>query len=185
MTKNPDGTFKRSYRKWSSMIRRCTSPKSHIWKYYGGRGITVCERWLDRAGYLNFEADMGEPPPGLTLERKDNNLGYSPTNCKWATMKEQHQNKRQRGRVPGSLRDKAFKAGLPYMVVYLRIRNGGWSEERALSTPKIVRTSRLNKYGLGYKNSALVEIPRTPTSGEVSKTKGGSEGVSCIGHPTE
>ena len=128
------------------MIRRCYSKKSHNYKYYGARGIKVCDRWSTRGGvgYRNFVTDMGEPPEGLTLGRIKNELDYSPENCKWQTWKEQCVDKRKSGPPPNpnSLRSKAKVAGLAYMVVYLRIRSG-WSEERALTTPKIEKFSKI------------------------------------------
>ena len=74
------------------MIKRCTNPQSWNWKYYGGRGITVCDRW--RYSFENFLADMGEKPEGLTLDRTNNELGYSPENCRWSTLSEQAFNRR-------------------------------------------------------------------------------------------
>lgn len=74
------------------MKRRCLNPRDRQYPEWGGRGITICNRWLD---FNNFYADMGERPEGMTLERKDNNGNYEPGNVKWATATEQQQNTRK------------------------------------------------------------------------------------------
>lgn len=79
-----------AYRSWKGMKRRCFDTKHTPYKYYGGRGITVCERWMD---FNNFLEDMGEPPEGKTLGRIDNDLGYFKENCEWQTTDQQSNNK--------------------------------------------------------------------------------------------
>jgi hypothetical protein len=77
---------------WSSMRQRCSNPKTQSYKYYGARGIKVCDRW--EHSFENFLSDMGPRPDGLTLERNDNDRGYSPDNCCWATHSRQSKNRR-------------------------------------------------------------------------------------------
>jgi hypothetical protein len=92
--------FKSEYRSWCAMKARCLNPKNKRYRRYGGRGITVCERWLH--SFPNFIEDMGPRPPGLTLERKDNDGNYEPSNRKWATHVEQANNRHIRRRKDGT-----------------------------------------------------------------------------------
>lgn len=81
------------YRTYTHMLNRCYSPTSQFYYRYGGRGITVCDRWRGIEGFDNFLADMGERPEGLTLDRHNNEKGYSPDNCRWADKYDQAFNK--------------------------------------------------------------------------------------------
>lgn len=126
----------RTYEAWAGMNRRCNNPRNKRYASYGGRGITICERWKV---FENFFADMGEVPEGLSLERRDNNLGYTPENCKWGTLEEQMNNTRRnryfeyRGQKLTAPQI-ARLCGLPIEVVRRRLLTG-WDIERAVTQP--------------------------------------------------
>jgi hypothetical protein len=82
----------KTYRAWSDMKSRCYNEKVQAYKYYGARGIFVCSRWRD--SFINFYQDLGECPPGYSIERINNDNGYYPENCKWIPLKAQGQNRR-------------------------------------------------------------------------------------------
>jgi hypothetical protein len=123
---------------WCKMRRRCYDSKCEQFPHYGGRGISVCDRW--RESFVNFISDMGECPKGMTIERRDNDGNYEPRNCRWATRKEQARNRRSSrlvlidGRVQ-SLAAWVDEFGQNYQKVHARISALGWGIERALKTP--------------------------------------------------
>lgn len=88
----------RLYRIWNSMKQRCGNPNAHAYANYGGRGITVCDEWIDDfSAFYNWAMQNGYSDK-LTIDRKNNDKGYSPDNCRWATMKEQQNNRRNNKR---------------------------------------------------------------------------------------
>jgi hypothetical protein len=118
------------------MMRRCSKKDDPYYPYYGGRGISVCKRWLE---FPNFLADMGERPLGMTLERVRNNEGYSPDNCRWASRKEQMKNQRRNKPITFNgttllLYEWAERLNVPKQRIRGRILRG-WTVEAALFAP--------------------------------------------------
>ena len=139
-----------TYKARRGMLDRCYNPNSKSYKHYGGRGITVCDRWLGKDGFINFLDDMGDCPKGMAIERIDNNKGYCPENCKWATSKEQNNNKRNNHIITfqsktQTLAQWAEEIGVTYRTLVNRIDTHGWSEERALTEPMHRRNKKMEE----------------------------------------
>lgn len=115
------GKKPRVYSAWKAMRERCLNPRNIAFKNYGGRGITVCERWRQ---FSEFLADMGEPPTNKhSIERKDNNGNYEPSNCVWATQMEQASNNRRNwhvtlGGVQMTVAEATRRTGLKHTRIY-------------------------------------------------------------------
>lgn len=116
------------------MISRCYDSANKNYKHYGGRGLTVCEEW--RKSVLQFDADMGDRPEGTTLERIDVNGSYCPSNCRWASQKEQTRNARSNLVLEFDGKKQCLGAwaeelGINYSTLYGRVVTKGWPLEKA------------------------------------------------------
>ena len=112
----------KAYRVWSNMMQRCFNQKADRSERYAARAITVCTRWRE---FENFYADMGDPPPGLSLDRINNAAGYGPSNCRWATRSEQQKNR------DSWAKDNTNRPG------YTKSRNGVWYKNAYVKKEKI------------------------------------------------
>lgn len=131
-----DGARPPEYTCWLSMRARCRNPKHPSYKDYGGRGISVCSRWDSFPAFL---ADMGLRPANGEIERRDNNQGYCPTNCYWATRSAQMKNTRRTLKVSLNgktqcLKDWCSELGLLYGTIMSRVKRG-WSADKAIAVP--------------------------------------------------
>ena len=121
------------------MKRRCTDPKDTAYNRYGGRGITVCNEWLISDNFFNWALENGYKD-GLTIDRIDNNKGYSPENCRWVTPKEQANNRRScvlityNGKTQ-NLMQWCKELDLDYKLIHNRLYKLKWSFEKAVSEP--------------------------------------------------
>ncbi len=126
------------YSTWAGMMSRCNNPRNNNYPNWGGRGIKVCDRWRL---FLNFLEDMGQPPTSShTIERKDNDRDYEPSNCRWATRTEQGNNKRNNRRYhyKGRLQtcgEIARDVGMDYYTLRQRLYRYGWSLHDAITKP--------------------------------------------------
>ena len=126
------------YSAWAGMIARCNNRENRAYDRYGGRGIRVCVRWCN--SYEKFLLDMGrKPTPKHSLDRIDNDKGYSPTNCRWATPHEQNLNKRNNRKltidgIALTVTEWVERSGMIRGTLWSRLEMG-WSPKRAVSTP--------------------------------------------------
>lgn len=133
------------YRAWVEMKRRCYDTKRPKYMDYGGRGITVCDRWLN--SYPNFLEDMRERPSvNHSLNRLDNNGDYSPSNCVWSTDKEQSNNRRTNHLLTLDNKTQTIQQwcdeyNIPDSTFHNRLRRG-WSVREAITTPRMTKYSK-------------------------------------------
>lgn len=148
------------HRVWTAMRSRCMNKSHESWASYGGRGITVCDRWFH---FENFLADMGPRPRGTSLDRINNEGGYSPDNCRWATRREQQRN--QRGNKLLTFQGETLclieweeRTGISSLAISTRIKRG-WSIEDALtvsSTPRYAHKKGQRKPRISHQSPSAL-----------------------------
>ena len=132
----------RLYKIYHGMMKRCYTPSTKCYKNYGGRGITVCNDWLENNGFMKFYnwSMMNGYNEKLTLDRSDNDKPYSPDNCRWSSVKQQNRNRRSNHNLTFKGETKPLcewsdMLGIKYKVLQSRVNYYGWSAEEALTIP--------------------------------------------------
>lgn len=146
---NKKGQRTRLYNIWAQMHSRCSHASRWDYKHYGGRGIRICQEWLDFISFKEWAERHGYND-SLTLDRIDPDLNYTPENCRWATNQEQQNNRRNNHYMTyngetHSMADWARIVNIPYSTLRSRKNNLGWSDEAALSTPVIHKGNRTDR----------------------------------------
>lgn len=144
-----NGKESAEYRTWAAMLSRCNNPRHRNYKNYGARGITVCDRW---SVYENFLADMGRRPSDLhSIDRIDNDAGYTPENCRWATYEQQNNNQRpRRNDLRVSTREQFTHEGKTQTIA-------AWCRELGL---KLVTYRARRKYGLSIEEALFTPLQK-------------------------
>ena len=121
-------------RTYRSMWNRCMNPNHISYERYGGKGVTICDRWLGYYGLQNFVDDMGERPDGCTLDRIDGTKGYSPDNCRWATPSTQNYNRKDWSGHRGVHKVEYYAKGRPYTYWRAQISFDGKTKSKSFKT---------------------------------------------------
>lgn len=136
-----NGVTTLEYRVWKKMRDRCTNSNNEYWRWYGGKGIKVCRRWVGLNGFTNFLNDVGRAPsPQHTLDRRRSGGNYTPSNCRWATRLEQARNTSRNINITHDGRTQCVQAwldefGIPKSTYLSRFCIYGWDRVRAATTP--------------------------------------------------
>lgn len=133
-------TKTRIYNTWKGMRQRCSSPSTSCYRYYGGRGITVCDEWQNFEPFYQWAISNGYAN-NLTIDRIDVNGNYEPSNCRWITLKEQQKNTRRNHLITfngetKTLNEWAEQLGISHTTLLDRLNYPNWSIEEALTIPK-------------------------------------------------
>lgn len=195
MPKHPNATHglteSPEYRSWCSMKARCCNPRNPSYARYGGRGITVCPRWLD--SFENFLADVGNRPgPKYTIDRFPNNDGnYEPGNVRWATAQEQSRNRRSNrviefGGASRTVAEWADVLGVRYFTLVQRIKRNGYEVALALPKPPVANLGKGHRMGSDSPHATINEsdvpiIRQRVATGEELKAVGVDYGLSASG----
>ncbi|CAN7498334.1 hypothetical protein LJR231_003507 [Phyllobacterium sp. LjRoot231] len=151
------------YKIWSKMKRRCEVPTNNGYHNYGGRGIKVCDAWQS---FEQFAADVGpRPSEDYSLDRIDNDKGYSPENVRWATAKTQGRNRRGLLEVcvdgqKMCLAEAIEKYNMPYQAVYARMFKHGWTLDEALTVPVSIGQKYQHQKHLGIRKAPSFQKPK-------------------------
>jgi hypothetical protein len=150
----------KEYVAWCGMKSRCNNENFKFFKNYGGRGIKVCDRWKD---FYTFFEDMGPVPDGKSLDRIDNEKGYSPENCRWATRTEQARNKRNLVFITANGETKCLgewseQTGIKVSTLSARLKLG-WADDKVVNTP-IQENSRWHRDAYGAENGVVFNSPK-------------------------
>jgi len=141
-----------TWNSWAAMRARCLSPSAGNFKRYGAKGITICKRWNS---FENFLADIGERPTGLSLERKNSKKPYSPSNCRWASAKEQAVNRSSTVMLTHLGKSMCLSDWAKQLTIQpyaLKLRINRWGLEKALTTPPRANRRRKNQMMAQYKH---------------------------------